>query len=390
MPRSLKTLYNKDIILIGTEKWGECFVSKHHYAANLAKYNNVWYINPVCYQWKIENLVEIPIDIEETEFKNLYQVSYANPIPRLNKWNYSVQRFIFKRIIALIKQEAGIDDENLLIWNFDLGRFVNLADWNAKHTIAHVVEIIDNDIFSTHYRYIKNMIASADTELAVADLIKEQIQNLLPSRKVHFINHGADIKNFKLAKSKMRVKLPGKNSIKAGFIGNFQMSFDFELLERLAERNPNVDFIMVGPKVTSNLSELCDVTQNTIERLNLLQNIYFTGIVASSEIMRYQLGFDINIILFKDKYKKNHCNPHKMMAYFYSGNITVAKYIDQYKNHPELLLNSINNCDFIEKFQDVLANITKFNSEDNSRVRQKFAEKNSYFSQICKIDEIIS
>ena len=39
-------LKNKTILIISPERWGTNFVSKHHYALELAKNNNVYFLNP--------------------------------------------------------------------------------------------------------------------------------------------------------------------------------------------------------------------------------------------------------------------------------------------------------------------------------------------------------
>ena len=66
---------NKKIIIISPESWGINFVSKHHYAKELAnKGNEVYFLNPPSDKNEL-------INIE----KNLYVINYKNILRGINK-----------------------------------------------------------------------------------------------------------------------------------------------------------------------------------------------------------------------------------------------------------------------------------------------------------------
>src|SRR5690606_6788212 len=82
----MEYLNNKNILLISPEPWSHIFVSKHHYAIELAKRGNyVYFLNPPA---DVGNVV-----IDKTNISNVFVVNYQERIkgkrflPRLlRKW----------------------------------------------------------------------------------------------------------------------------------------------------------------------------------------------------------------------------------------------------------------------------------------------------------------
>lgn len=385
----LSVLRDKHVVLVSTEPWGDAYVSKHYYAEELSKHNDVWFLNPVAIPWRPEFFFRIPVRAGNTGVARLTQVTYGNPLPRLTLWPYAVQKRVFKRVISQVSRALGLDRTRLVVWNFDLGRFVDLGDWQAVASIAHVVENLDHYYFAKEYRYRTHMVRSADLVLAVADLIKAQVESAVPGVPVTFVNHGAAIEAFERSLGEGNVSLPGGNQIKAGFVGNFQQSFDFDLLLRLASASPEVDFILIGPRRTSNLGDLrLDVAERVAEAESR-ENIYFVGLVPSRDIMRYLMALDINLVLIQSKHVAEHCNPHKLMAYFFAGKPIVSTYIDQYKDRPDLIFMAKDQEEILARFSSVLSHLRDEGMLKAAEQRRKMARDNSYAKQVARIDRLL-
>src|SRR5690606_3070741 len=164
--------------------------------------------------------------------------------------------------------------------------------WRAHKTLLHVVEVFDHPHFNVSGRFKIRSVKTADLIVSIADKITEQLKPHVSSKLVQ-INHGADIEGFQKVEANP-INLPGTHSLKACFVGNFQYSFDFDLLQHLALSNRLVDFIIIAPLNSSTLGKQSEIALTGIQKLHALSNIHLIGGVPSNEIMRYLLNVDIN------------------------------------------------------------------------------------------------
>ena len=367
---------NKVILLISPEAWGQNYVSKHHYANYLAKYNTVYFLNPVSAS-KIAPFGQVNVEVKEIK-ANLYSVSYQNLIPRLNNLPQQVQKKVYKKQARQIQSQLNVSRFDL-VWSFDPYRFFDQTVWSAQYYIYHTVD------FHPTAKFEKEICQSSDFVLGVTQLVIDTIEPYV--KKVYKISHAADIDNFT---TDYPVSVPGTQKIKACYTGNFHKHIDYDILYELASQNLNIDFILIGPLLNSNLSSGQQIDSVIKDKLEALDNIHFIGSVPSAQLMSYLKRCDINLALFKKEYEKIHCNPHKLMAYFYSGNITVTNYIDEHKQTDsdiilmEQNLNQI--CPLIKKIGD---EIKVYNAESLQVKRKDFALSNTYDLKIDYISSLI-
>lgn len=373
---------DKVILIISSEPWGDVYVSKHHYANYLSRNNKVYFLNPPSIPWNLNSLFNIPVSIREIQ-KGLNVIDYGNPIPLIFKNPKFMQDLAHKWIIKAIKTiipEKEID----IIWSFDFKRFYNLQEWKARLVLFHAVELVDHQFFVKDAPFRHEVLQSSDLVVSIAKMITQQAKPW--NDNILHLNHGVYLNE---KKSSTEINLPGNNKQKAGFIGNFQITFDFDLLEQLANENQDVDFIMVGPKGKSNLTSVKNAAQDRIEALETKENVFFIGKIAPSEISNYLSAFDYNLILYKDGYHDGHCNPHKTMSYFLSGNPNICTFIDEYSDRADLIKMSIKNNEFPALFTEVKNNYAEYNSPEMRQKRIDFAKGNSYENQINKIARFI-
>ena len=369
-------LKNKSILLISPEAWGQNFVSKHLYAKYLSKDNQVYFLNPVSSS-KINPLSNIDCSVDQIE-QNLYSVNYKNLLPRLNNLPKNVQAFIYKKQARQIQQALNIAEFDI-IWSFDPYRFWNLKYFKAHDYIYHSVD------FHPGAKFESDCCKSADLVIAVADLIRNDL--LTYRSDVVKIGHGADIESFSNAQP---VQLPGANQLKACYVGNFHRDIDYSILLQLVSENTEVDFIMIGPTLNSNLSAGNQIQPSVLSKLETFDTIFFTGPVPADKIMGYLIQGTINLALFKKESEKIHCSPHKLMAYFYSGNITLSNYIDEHKStDPDIILMKKSQEDIPAAFKEIKSNPELWNSDESKSKRRQFALKNSYANKISEIASLL-
>lgn len=361
------------IILLSPEYWGKSFVSKHHYANYLSKNHRVIFLEP-SHGWNIRNLFVRDWKVNQVN-KNLWVVSFSHILPGITNFPKFIQRILFKFHTFSLNNflRNKLDFSVDLVWSFDPHRFWDLKVFSGSKTIYHCVD------FHPGASYEREAVASSDIFLGISTLIDSYLYPF--AKKYIKIGHGADIIGFN--QSSVKIKIPGNNKIKAGYIGNFHKHVNYSLLEKLAVENTDVDFILIGPTSSGNLASKNTIGYETLANLKKLFNVFFIGEIESSLIFSYLREFDINMVLFKKEYERIHCNPHKMMGYFYSGKITISNRIEEYFNMPEqLILIAENEIDYLRKFKNVKENLNKFNSIENMSYRKSFAEINSYENKI--------
>jgi hypothetical protein len=364
----------KTILIISPEPWGKNFVSKHHYANYLSKNNKVFFLNPA----SGSKLFGSKIDVQQSIISdNLIVVDYKNLKPKLDKFPKNIQLKTYAKQAILIQDELGVKQWDI-VWSFDPHRFINQSCWRSHKTIYHSVD------FHPNAQYELDIIGSSDHYFGIADLII----NSVPSKKKAIkIGHGADLEGFQ---HNAEVSIVGKNDIKAMYVGNFHKHIDYDLLLKLATKNMDVDFILIGPTSKSNLSER-GFHSGVEEKFKSCDNVYFIGSVPSQDLMTYLKEADINLILFKEEDSILHCNPHKVMGYLFSGKVLLSSYIDEYKDANANLISMEKSNDSIPvTFKSIKQNLEKHNSKSLQELRRKFAEQNSYLKKIEVINHIIS
>jgi len=367
---------NKTILLISPEAWGTNFVSKHHYANYLAKHNTVYFLNPV-----LGSIVN-PFGNVKAEIKpikdNLFQVNYKNLLPRLNTLPKFIQQFIFKRQAKQIQTALNIMKFDI-VWSFDPYRFWNQTVWGTDKTIYHTVD------FHPKAKFENEICQSSNYVLGVTPLVIDSIRDY--KKIIHRIGHGADIDNFSIDRS---ISVSGSNKIKACYTGNFHKHINYELLIQMANDNKNIDFIMIGPIKNNNLSSGKQINQKELLIINELKNIFLIGSVPSNQLMSYISQCEINLVMFKKEFEIIHCSPHKLMAYFYSGNVTLSNYIDEHKNTDLDIITMVDDVKNISiKLTEYKNKIDIVNSKELIQKRKKFAIQNSYDNKIKEINKII-
>lgn len=363
---------SKKILLISPEGWGNNFVSKHHYANYLSDDHEVYFLNPA------HSFSKIPLNsmsIQQKTIKDgLKVINYVNLLPRLNLLSKGIQRRIYKKQAQQIHKALNISKFDV-IWSFDPYRYWNLKGFNADHYIYHTVD------FHPKAKFEFEICQSADLLVGVTDLVNQETP--VGNKIIHKVGHGADIRGFQ---NEEDVKIPGVNPIKACYIGNFHNHINYELLLQLVEQNHDVDFIMIGPTLDSNLSQGNIIKQEQLKKLSEQDNLHFIGSVHPTQLMSYMKQMDINLILFKKEFEKIHCSPHKVLGYFYSGNITLSNYIDEHKSTDSDIIRMVKTeTELVRKFQKIKSEIKVLNKEEMAQKRREFALNNSYENKIAEI-----
>jgi len=361
---------NKKILLISPEAWGANFVSKHHYANNLAKHNTVYFLNPVLSS-KINPFGKINIELKNVK-ENLVQVNYQNLLPRLNRLPKLIQKYLFNKQAKQIQKALKVSKFDI-VWSFDPHRFWNQTFWIAHRTIYHTVDFHPN----TSYEY--DLIKSSDLKLSISNHIPSK--EISKDNSFQTINHGFDNLNTKA--DLKNIAIPGKNNKKAVYVGNVANLLDKVRLNQLAINHSDIDFILIGPNSNSNLS-----IANKEKTIIFANNVFCIGELNANMIDLYLRQCDINLLILKNRKGIKNINSHKLMHYFYSGNITISDWLMDYTDNS--ILNMAKSPEEFETlFSKVIHNLNFYNSTELKEKRKQFALANTYENKIEIINNLL-
>ena len=354
----------KNILIISPEPWNGHFVSKHHYAINLAKSGaKVYFLDP-----PNNNLKDIVV--QETEFKNLYCVQS----PKVAKGLQYMPKFVRNFLEAkwLKRLEFIINDKIDTIWLFENSRFYDLDFAKDRLKIYHQVDFNQNF-------HIKEASKSADICFCISEYIRELIYPY--NEKTFIIGHGVQLVDTDVLPDKYLL-LVNKNKINVVYIGNLDMKYiNEDIFINLIKKYPNAIFHLIGSYSESG---------KLYQKLKNFKNVVWWGRVESKYIIPILKLMDINLIIYKsDKYKKQITNTHKILEYLMSGKVIVSTYLEEYKNKRYLIEMVDNPEDFIKKFDEVVNNLDNYNSPQKQQERIEFALQHTYDKQLEKIKELI-
>jgi glycosyltransferase involved in cell wall biosynthesis len=374
-------LRDKTILVISPQAWGKMFISKHHYAIELArKGNKVYFLSPP--NDAHESSADVAISALD---KNLFLITHKLYFPynlRFHvRWLFHwLMRKQVKKILTAIGQPIDI------VWSFDLNNIYPLALFGPRpYKIFHPVdEPLTNDAILAGN--------GSDIIFSVTNEILTKYQHLQAPK--YFINHG--VADYFLTPADAS-KQPA-DVIRVGFSGNLlREDIDRKVMLQVISENPKVIFECWGSYLY-NHSNIGGVenseTNNFVETLRAFQNVVLHGAVASTELAKAIHRMDAFLICYDiEKDQSKGTNYHKIMEYLSTGKVIIANNVTTYKNQPQLLQicqSRDTNNELPVLFSGIISKLKEYNSPENQQARISFASENTYPKQIDRISSILS
>ena len=362
---------NKNILLISPNSWGGYFVSKHHYALELAKENQVFFLNSANYDSTVSSMRIRPIDGQE----NLFVIDYNNSFRGLRYYPSFIQNKLYKSTAKkIIKALPKID----IVWSFELHRFPNLDVFEAPLTIFHPVDRYPTPFFS-------KLMRSSDIAFATDQSIFQAKEYNTPH---YVINHG--LSDVFLTSSKT-VDIPNKasNRTKAALVGNPQQKYlSQKTLWETINKHPEVDFYFIGQIDENQIRE--KEKRFFYKKIRAAKNVFDLGKKDFKDLKDYLALMDILLICYDlENNDEAPPNPHKLLEYLSSGKAIVSNFFPFFKQHEDLLFMADSLKDYPTLFGDVLKNLREVNNEENQLKRKLFAQGFTYQKQLVKIEHLL-
>lgn len=353
-------LINKTILLISPEPWDHIFVSKHHYAIQLAKNGNtVVFLNPP----------DIKHQVVSSPYKNLRIADYTGFIKGLRYLPKFIRKFILLRKFNLLIKLTNSKFD--IIWSFDNSVFFDFDVFpKSILCISHIMDLNQN--FQT-----KNAATSADICFGVIPELVERLDEF--NKNSFLIKHGVS----SVPNNVEKIELAGKGSIKAMYAGNLDMPhIDWSLFLQAAKKFKLVDFIFIGSNPSS---------YGNLKKLNFseLPNVYMSDAIPSHGLPKYLNAADILLLAYTPEYYNTYASPHKLMEYFAAGKPIVASYTSDYSKYPTHIFMGKDQQEWLNQFDQVSTNLNDYRNEILIEERIKIAENNTYKKQIERIEKCI-
>ncbi len=364
-------MQDKNILVISPDPWGKYYLSKHHYAIELAKHNRVWFLNHINAGHKNK-----AVQIRSTEYPGLKILDYGSSLKGIRHYPLWLQAKIYKDQQKRICEAIG--EPLHVVWSFDPYRFTDWTHFGAQVHIFHPVDLYPSPI---ELEVAKN----ADIIFATSQEILSRYESL--DRPAFFINHGlaGNFVNQKAA----ALHLKGQHKIKAGYSGNLaHRHLATKLLLRLCKRHDQVDFYFIGPKGEG--SQLSQEKQAFIDEMSKLSNVHFIASMPYHQVWKQLIQLDLLLICYdRENFEDAPPNPHKMLEYLSTGKAILSNHFQIYEEQKELIVMARSLAEYEERFEQIIAHLDDYNREEVQEQRRTFAAENSYEKQLHKIFRIL-
>ena len=137
------------------------------------------------------------------------------------------------------------------------------------------------------------LLVDADTVIASSNFVAEEFRKHR-GENVHFLPNGVDFETFSLEYTSLPPDLQAVPEPRIGYIGRINRKVDLPLIVELAQSNPDLNFVLIGPFVN-----LDDTTREAAGRLKELSNVHCLGEKTRAELPRYLAGLDVGLLCYR-------------------------------------------------------------------------------------------
>jgi hypothetical protein len=379
---TIPVLTKKTILLVSPQSWGKMFVSKHHYAVELARQGNtVYFLNPPDENKTSSKTIIIePSGVHE----NLFFIHHRLWFPYNIKFHFiSLFHILMKPHVKNIARQIGKPLD--IIWSFDLGHLYPFSFFPNSLKIFHPVD-------EPTTRTAVNSARGAQVIFSVTHEILDKFRQFRVPK--YFINHGvADYFLEPLAIDKEKQN----HLVHVGISGNLlREDIDRTILLQIINENPGIVFECWGSYQLrqSNIGGKDDESVKTfILALQQQPNVILHGVVDAVALAKELRRMDAFLICYNiNKDQSRGTNYHKVMEYISTGKVIISNNITTYSDKPflvQMVSERDHNKALPALFSTVISDLQTYNKEEWQKARVAFATENFYTIQIQKIGELI-
>ena len=295
----------------------------------IADNSSYTFIYPPTVDWNIP-LFQRPqhISLELSKLGNL--VLYFTPnykdkllIPKKFSDNLLISPY-FKRFIQTVEGKGNVwlfipsTNNEITIWDIR-----KLKNRGIKIIYDYIDEIHEDISPETHislqtYRELRN--EDVDIITCVSKKLYEEMRKRFPKEKVLYLPNGVEYEHFKVYRDLEKINDFMKSIVVQdkpliGYYGALAKWIDFELLIKVAVKNKDMNFVLIGVDYDGSLNKYLP---------SFPENIYYVGYIPYKDLPWYAIWFDVAIIPFRKGDIAKATSPIKMYEYMALNKPVVA------------------------------------------------------------------
>lgn len=390
MPEHEDLLTKKTILIVSPQDWGKMFVSKHHYALELAKRGNrVFFLNPPEVDSKRAadgkgkgDAGKIRIEPSAVH-ENLWLISHRLSFPYNIKFHFIglfhlLMRPHVKKILRKIGRPVDI------VWSFDLGHLYPFSFFpRESFKLFHPVDEPLN----------KTAIDSAAGSQIIFSVTREILDKYQGGVPKHFINHGVAGEFLE----PFPIDTATHQPVRVGFSGNLlREDTDRAAFLQIVRENPDCIFECWGSYKAGQSNIGGGGTEGVDAFIGALQenkNCILHGVVDTKTLAKELQRMDAFLICYDiNKDQSKGTNYHKVMEYISRGKAIISNNITTYSGEPDLVSMTRSregNEELPHLFKTVVGDLSVCNSQALQEKRIRYARENSYSRQLDRISQHI-
>ena len=377
----MPALRGKTILILSPQAWGKMFLSKHHYAIELARRGNkVYFLNPPRQEPGKAGVTITPSGVD----KNLLLIDHGLWFPYKLKFHamplfHFLMRGHVKKLLRAIGEPVDI------VWSFDLGNLYPFALFGKRPLkLFHPVDEPLNPAAIDSARGCQVVFS------VTREILEKYRQFKAPG---YLINHGlAD--PFLIP---VDVHRPAGDPPRVGMSGNLlRGDIDRETFLRIIRDNPRALFECWGSfsAAQSNIAgDNDDATRQFISSLQAMPNVTLHGAVSTDQLAVAIHNMDAFLICYDiKKDQSGGTNYHKIMEYLSTGKVIVSNNVTAFKDRDDLIQmvrQRDNNHELPALFKKVIDNLARFNGPDLQQCRVDYSRDNTYRAQLGRIETFL-
>jgi len=351
------------ILIISPEPWDGHFVSKHHYACELARRGHkVLFLGP---PEAIGRMRLVPVPDAPGDLQVLRAPHVAQGLRFLLS---PLRRALEARWLGRLEQLAGSPVD--VVWNFENSRFFDMSFAGKRLKIYQQVDL-DQDFHPAQAAM------SADIAIALNVPIADQLRRLGVDKPVHLVSHGVMVATGQSAPP----DLP-EDRIHAAYVGNLGIKdLDVDAFAQVVrEHSLRVDFHLFG-----RFTETMPLRQT----LKGKENVIWHGWQDPQTVYRYLSAMEIAMVLYRTWMDPEQLsNSHKVLEYLYNGTVVASSFMTDYEDRPDLIEMAPLDGHYSDLFSSVVARLDVLNTAERRQRRNAYALEHTYAKKLDQIETI--
>ncbi len=256
-----------------------------------------------------------PKAIRETDFEIL-DLPLIVPVNRVNsRWMDRLSAAVYRQfLLGEILPLKGDGPSVAFIENPFMGSVVRKGDFDLLYydCLDDVSLYSGNNSLTRFEEYESRLLSAADGVFATAQKLDERLRDRPGAPPVRRVPNGVDFSWFRNRAAS--TPMPKEGRLIAGYVGMLSAWIDYELIEGVARRLPEVTFMLVGPVDDA----------GRVRRLAQLSNVRLVGRQPYEAIPPAIDRFDVCLIPFRSGAIAETTNPVKVYEYFALGKPVVS------------------------------------------------------------------